>query len=425
MDDVVRTHDGKLVLYRRNGIWQARIHLGGNDYLPRSLKTSNPEEAKRLGEELWHDTRYELNRGLPVRKRTLNSVLDEYILARERDNEIGNSANRGPSIKYTSDEMLRQLKRVQHFWRKYAGEKPIDSIDKKVLSDYVPWRRDFYRNMTNVPKGAKINPADKTLQWELMFGKMVLRYAKDRGYLGDKPLPTFSFKQKQKRVRPDFTIGDFLRLKDALVQWLARANSEPRRAARQLLYDYVLTLALSGIRIREANNLKVRDVQKITDDLGRENVQFHVRGKTGPRTVVPHIDVKEIVDDMLARRGQPGPEEWLFARPDGSQMGELRDQFDKLLDEFDLRHNAAGSKHSLYSLRHFYAVRAIARDIDIYTIARNMGTSVQMIEQYYGKHATTTERATKLGGSKEQYFIAMLTDYKNKDQTKDEKDATA
>ena len=44
-----------------------------------------------------------------------------------------------------------------------------------------------------------------------------------------------------------------------------------------------------------------------------------------------------------------------------------------------------------------------ARDIDIYTIARNMGTSVQMIEQYYGKHATTTTRARKLGGEESAY----------------------
>ena len=404
MDDVVRAHDGKLVLYRRNGIWQARLHLGGNNYLPKSLKTANTDEAMRLGEELWHDTRYEVSKGLPVRKRTLNSVLDEYIRFRERDNKMGKAAGSGTSFKYTSDEMLRQVKRVQHFWREYAGNKSIDSFDKKALSDYVPWRKDYYHNMEEVPKHAQLNPADKTLQWEMMFGKMVLRWAKDRGYLGDKPLPSFSFKLKTKRVRPDFTIGDFMRLKESLVLWIDKANGARQRQARLQLHDYVLTLALSGIRIGEANNLKVRDVQKIKDDLGRENIQFHVRGKTGNRIVVPHIDVKEIIDGLLARRDNPAPDEWLFAMADGEKIVALRDQFDRFLEEFKLTHNAAGSKHSLYSLRHFYAVRAIARDIDIYTIARNMGTSVQMIEQYYGKHATTTERATKLGGNKDQYF---------------------
>jgi len=48
-------------------------------------------------------------------------------------------------------------------------------------------------------------------------------------------------------------------------------------------------------------------------------------------------------------------------------------------------------------------VRAITRGVDIYTIARNMGNSVQVIEEYYGKNATTTARATVLGGRSGSY----------------------
>lgn len=395
--------DGALVLFRRSGIWQARIHLGRGKYVGKSLKTSNTEKATQLGEEYWHDTRYELSKGLPVRKRTLNALLDEYIEFRERDHKMGETGRSGTSVKYTSEGMLRQVQRVQHFWRAYAGKRLIDSIDKKALSDYVPWRKAYYHGKTDLHHSVRLNPTDKTLQWEMMFGKMVLRYAKDRGYLGDKPVPSYSFKLTTRRIRPDFTIGDFGQLKDALASWRDAANSEPRKAARQLLHDYVLTLALSGIRVGEANALKIRDVQEIKDDLGRGNIQFSVRGKTGARTVVPHIDVKEVVANLLARRPDHKPDDWLFAMPDGSKVESLRDQFDKLLEVSKLTFNASGAKHSLYSLRHFYAVRSIARDIDIYTIARNMGTSVQMIEQYYGRHATTTSKATKLGGTSGQY----------------------
>jgi hypothetical protein len=49
-------------------------------------------------------------------------------------------------------------------------------------------------------------------------------------------------------------------------------------------------------------------------------------------------------------------------------------------------------------LRHFYAVQGLRNDIGIYDIARNMGTSVQMIQSYYGKQATPISMATKLGG---------------------------
>jgi len=34
----------------------------------------------------------------------------------------------------------------------------------------------------------------------------------------------------------------------------------------------------------------------------------------------------------------------------------------------------------------------------VFDVARNMGTSVQVIQNYYGKHATPIKLATQLGG---------------------------
>jgi integrase len=402
MDDPIRKHDGKVLLYRRNGVYQARIHLGKGEYIHRSLKTANTAEAERLAEDLWNDTRYELKNGLPIRKRTLNAVLDEYIRFRERDNEQGKKA-RSVAVKYTSDANLRQMKRVQHFWREYAGNLAIDRIDNKVLTDYVPWRKDYYRNKTDVSPNASINPADKTLLWEVTFIKTVLRYAKERGYLGVKNVPEYTFTAKNKRVRPAFTLTDFEKLKAGLVDWISKARGPQQQYSRQLLHDYVLVLALSGMRTGAISKLKVRDVQPIKDDEGRENALLNVRHKTAPHVVVPHIDAKAIIDALLARRGDPDPDDWLFVMQDGTQIDNLRDQFDRVLEEYGLTHHADGSKYSLYSLRHFYAVRAITRGVDIYTIARNMGNSVKVIEEYYGKNATTTARATVLGGKSGSY----------------------
>ena len=52
----------------------------------------------------------------------------------------------------------------------------------------------------------------------------------------------------------------------------------------------------------------------------------------------------------------------------------------------------------MYSLRHFYAVQALRKGIGVFDIARNMGTSVQIIQSYYGKTATPMSMATTLGG---------------------------
>jgi integrase len=52
------------------------------------------------------------------------------------------------------------------------------------------------------------------------------------------------------------------------------------------LTDYVLILANSGLRVGEANNLKIRDLELFEDDLGRRNYRFKVKGKTGERDVI-------------------------------------------------------------------------------------------------------------------------------------------
>jgi integrase len=44
-----------------------------------------------------------------------------------------------------------------------------------------------------------------------------------------------------------------------------------------------------------------------------------------------------------------------------------------------------GEKYTLYSLRHFYAVMALRNGFGVFEMARNMGTSVQLIQQYYDK----------------------------------------
>ena len=50
-----------------------------------------------------------------------------------------------------------------------------------------------------------------------------------------------------------------------------------------------------------------------------------------------------------------------------------------------LQKNAAGQNRTLYSLRHTYATEALAKGIDIHTLAKQMGTSVVMIEKHYSK----------------------------------------
>lgn len=399
MDGKRALEDGKLVLFKRAGIWQARIAVTDRRYIYRSLKTSDEAKAVTAGRRLFYRTEIKLEQGLPVHLRTFRQVIEEYVAMRASDNAQGKAAgSRRSRSRYTSDHMLRQIKRVSRFWIEYAGSRPVESIDDRVLKDFVPWRRGYYHRKSVLPRNARLDPADKTLQWDMTLGKMIIRYAHERGYRGHKALPSFTFIPKHKRVRPAFTINDFGVLTDALQSYAKVTDQSPQPAMRVLLHDYVLTLALSGLRPGEANSLRMRDIEFFTDSGGRANVQFHVRGKTGARVVIPHIDVRSVIEQLVARRGPCDPDRHVFEMPHGGRISELCQQFNAFLSYAGLLRNSSGEKYTLYSLRHFYAARAIQRDIDVYTIARNMGTSVQMIERYYGRSATPQTRARTLGG---------------------------
>jgi integrase len=191
------------------------------------------------------------------------------------------------------------------------------------------------------------------------------------------------------------------------------------RYTRELLRDYVLVLANSGMRVGEANNLRVGDIESFTDERGRENYAFTVNGKTGKRYVILRANAKRYVDRTLERnarwqetwgktaelgakrhnRKTAQHDDWLFRMVDGNKIITLIDQFNEVLRRENLVHNADGEKYTLYSLRHFYAVQMLRKGkVNVFDIARNMGTSVQIIESYYGKHATAQELATRLGG---------------------------
>lgn len=152
-----------------------------------------------------------------------------------------------------------------------------------------------------------------------------------------------------------------------------------------------------GFVLAKQNNLRIRDIDAITDIDGRPTIQLYVRGKTGTRTVQPHIELGPILQAMIARRGEIQPNDLLFVMPDGGKIITLIDQFNTFLKYVGLTHTNEGTKYTLYSLRHYYAVRSLGR-ADIYSVAQNMGTSVQMIEQYYGKHGISPERARRLAG---------------------------
>ena len=380
--------DGRLVIFKRSGIFYARLRTSGSaKYLWRSLRTTDERAAIQLGRRLLFQIEQRNEQGFPLKSKLFSTVIDDYIAYRERDHAHGR----------TTEGMLRQIIRVAKFWRAYAGELTVEAIDDRVMRAFIPWRRDYYSKFKKLPKNAKLHPTDTTLQWEMMLGKAIIRWAHEQGLRGKQPLPTVTFTAKKKRARPAFEIPEYRRLWRTMHKRISVAGNVRTLRTRELLRNYVLVLANSGMRVGEANNLKLRDVMPFRDAKGRNNFRFIVRGKTGERDVILRSAAARRVDKMLAKRTGDDPNKFLFVMPKGTRIISLIDQFNKALKEAGIERSGFGEKYTLYSLRHFYAVMALRNGIGVFEIARNMSTSVQMIQQYYGKQATASVFATRLG----------------------------
>ena len=103
------------------------------------------------------------------------------------------------------------------------------------------------------------------------------------------------------------------------------------------------------------------------------------------------------LDKYLTNRRAEDAAGPLFVMPNGSEVATLIDQLQAALRESGIEWSSFGENYSLYSLRHFYAANALRQGVGVFEVARNMGTSVQMIQEYYGKQATAAVFATRLG----------------------------
>ncbi|MGF6428361.1 tyrosine-type recombinase/integrase [Bradyrhizobium elkanii] len=387
MDGVRYLEDGKLTIFRRNGTYYARLRLSPGKYVTRSLKTTVEEIAVQAGRRQLFQLEHRAEQGLPPKSKLFSTVIDEYIRFRERDHAHGK----------TSAGMLRQIKRVSKFWREYAGQLAVEDINDKVMREFIPWRRDYYAEFDKLPKNAKRHPTDKTLQWDMMLGKAIVRWATEQGLRGNRSPITVSFTPKRKRVRPAFERWEYCKLWRTLCKRIKTARDVRTRKSRELLRSYVLVLANSGIRTGEANNLNVRDAHSFTDEKGRKNFRLVVRGKTGERDAILRSVAAKRLDKYLTKRREEDPDGLLFVMPDGTQIITLIDQLNAALRHAGIIRSSFGEKYTVYSLRHFYAVNALRNGVGVFEVARNMGTSVQMIQEYYGKQATPAVFATRLG----------------------------
>jgi integrase len=271
----------------------------------------------------------------------------------------------------------------------FFGTKHVNNISFAELREFAVWRAT---KMGREPKASTITTHNTALN-------RVFEEAVNRNFMSKTKIPILVNAGDDGVRRPDFGLDDYRAMVRKLPHWAKdeAVHTQKSRDMRMLLWDYVIVLANSGIRHgTEAENLRWRNVH-VWEERGRVYLELQgVKGKTKAHNTICRPSALVALRRIHARTTSIADTEFLamlkqrldlpvFALPDGSVSRNLNQTFRRFLAETGLlKCPVTQQNRTLYSLRHTYATFALINDgMDIHVLARNMGTSIPMIELHY------------------------------------------
>lgn len=382
--------DGRVVLYKRqhlkNPKWQARISVpNATGYKVVSTKLSDVEEAKRFALNLYEDLYMQVKAGGQLKTRTFKQVCEEW---KAYVKEHGRTRRDG--------SWDTTIERIDSYALEYFGAKRIDEIREADFTAYWAWRRQNY---------SKKPPTNSTLKRERTSIMPVFKFALSKGYI--LKLPETNTPRVKTGRRPTFTEQEWKSIETASRKWLAEAKGTAVYRDRYYAQKCFLTLAYTGLRIGELRRIRWGDIRTIPhkreDGSTGEYVEIYVSGgKTGSRTAIVYPDAEVALRKLyifrhaeLQKLKPSDPDrhldqkEFIFCHPDGSVISEFKHSFKSLLDFAKVPVERDGKPRTIYSLRHYYATWRLSESTNQFLLAKQMGTSVDMLEKHYGQVKTS------------------------------------
>jgi integrase len=248
--------------------------------------------------------------------------------------------------------------------------------------------------------------------------RQVLKTALRHGWLSALPDLSQPYKTSGKVThRAWFSPEEYQELFEATRSRAHEPLHNRHRWACEQLHDYVLFMANTGLRPDEAGRLEFRDVRIVNDAGSKETIlEIEVRGKRGvgwckstANAVLPFQRLRDrLRPEVLPESDDDdsAPEE---IRTEKAKLTLVKTQptdrlfpmkqrglLNTILDELKLKRDRDGNPRTAYSLRHTYICFRLMEGADIYQIAKNCRTSVEMIEKFYAAHIKTMLDATAI-----------------------------
>lgn len=401
---------GKAYLYRRSDsqFWQAAAYLQGNNYRT-STKEKFVSDAIFKAEEWYFDLRGQATANIlqpPAEKKkkiTFADAAEKFIT----EYSVLTKGERSP--KWIEGNAGRLRLHLLPFF----GDLALDEVTASTIQEYrvfrmTPLTEKNPNAQDNRPFDRKV-PAPKTLHNEIVTLRQVLKTSLRHGWLEALPDLSAPYKRSGKvSHRPWFSPVEYQQLYKATRKNMKTAAPHLKWASEQL-HDYVLFMGNTGLRPDEAKNLQHQDIEIVEDSAtGEKILVIEVRGKRGvgyckstKGAVLPYERLLKRAKPKKDGNGSiqyPEPEDTVFPSSNVKM-------FKNLLEREGLRQDREGKNRTSYSLRHTYICMRLLEGADIYQIAKNCRTSVEMIEKHYAAHLKNSLDASAINVRKTGYSL--------------------
>lgn len=424
--------DGKLHVYRRERSphWQCATYLDGHNYR-QSTGQRSVTLAIAFAREWFLDRLAEKRLGL-LNPRKLRSAERDSVAAPPaltRSEPVRLPSSKEKTFREAADAFVREYGVLTEGERnaEYAaskeriirlrllpffGDLPLSKVSAAKI-------RDYRVHLMTPPSGAMGNkthkvfkrPSRSKMHQDIVCLRQVLKTAARNEWMGALPDMSAPYNRSGKVAhRAWFAPEELKRFLEAVNERAANPLNERWRGENEHFRDYVHFMLHTGLRPDEACRLEFRDISIVQDaDTGERILEIEVRGKRGvgyckslPEAVTPFLNVKG--------RKSGSATDLVFGKVQ-------RELMNTILDKVGLKTDRDGAPRTAYSLRHTYICLRLMDHADIYQLAKNCRTSVEMIERFYAAHlknvldasAINVRKPSKAGATATQKRSRRLT----------------
>jgi integrase len=357
---------GKVHVYRRDNSsrWQCATYLAGKNRRV-STKEDSLAKAKDFAEDWYLGLRGKLRDGELSNEKTFRDAAVQF----EREYQIITEGQRN------AEYVLGHSTRLRLHLVPFFGDMGLSEITPGQVQEYRIHRHEEAMKEYGKP------PARSTMHQEIVVLRQTLKAAIRHRWLDRLPDLSEPYRASGKiSHRAWFSPEEYKKLYEATRRRAQHPKNPRYKWESEQLHDYVLFMANTGLRPDEAARLEYRDV-KIVEDEG-SILEIEVRGKRGVGYCKSTSGAVKPFQ-RLVERNKPQPTDIIFPKTH-------RQLFNTILDEEGLKKDREGQPRTAYSLRHTYICLRLMEGADIYQIAKNCRTSVEMIEKYYASHLKNT-----------------------------------